>query len=373
LSEYDVIVLGDVPAGFFSNEQLEMFRDHVAQRGAGLLWIGGEHSVPSTYSGTALADLLPMRSPLNLQPITDPVTMVPTPLADRLGVLQLTAGDQVGWPRELADPSYGWSRLFYAQQIEPSQLKPAAEVLAQSAQVIHGHPLPLVVAMRYGAGQSIYVATDETWRWRYGRGELLHEQFWVQMIRMLGRESLSNSGDPARLEANPRRVAVRQPVRLELRVLDAQMIESPSASVSVVIETTDGTKVAEMELRRVEGAEDRYAATFLPDTSGELRIRLADPSFARVDLTASLDVFAPDDELRRPETDHSLLAGLAAATNGKVLSPDELDELPRLLPNRAVKTINPLTEPIWDTPLALILVLALLTAEWIGRKTLRLV
>jgi hypothetical protein len=193
------------------------------------------------------------------------------------------------------------------------------------------------------------------------------------MIRMLGRESLSNSGDPARLEANPRRVAVRQPVRLELRVLDAQMIESPSASVSVVIETTDGTKVAEMELRRVEGAEDRYAATFLPDTSGELRIRLADPSFARVDLTASLDVFAPDDELRRPETDHNLLAGLAAATNGKVLSPAELDELPRLLPNRAVKTINPLTEPIWDTPLALILVLVLLTAEWIGRKTLRLV
>jgi hypothetical protein len=38
-----------------------------------------------------------------------------------------------------------------------------------------------------------------------------------------------------------------------------------------------------------------------------------------------------------------------------------------------VKTINPLTEPIWDSPLALILVLLALTGEWIGRKAMRLV
>jgi hypothetical protein len=373
IAEYDVIVLGDVPAGFFSNEQLEMFREHVSQRGAGLLWIGGEHSTPVSYAGTALADLLPMKSPLNLPPIGVPVTITPTPLAERLGVLQLTAGNQVGWPRELSDPSYGWSRLHYAQRIEPGQLKPAAEVLAQTTEPFNGTPLPLVMAMRYGAGQSIYVATDEVWRWRFGRGELLHEQFWVQMIRMLGRESLSSAGEPARLEANPRRVAVRQPVRLELRVLDAQMIESPQSSAAVVLENVAGEKVAELELRRIEGAEDRYAATFLPEAAGELTAKIADPSFARLGLSASFEVLAPDDELRRPETDHALLANLAASTEGRVLLPAALDELPRLLPNRAVRTINPLTEPIWDTPLALGLVLILLTAEWIGRKALRLV
>ena len=44
----------------------------------------------------------------------------------------------------------------------------------------------------------------------------------------------------------------------------------------------------------------------------------------------------------------------------------------QLLPNRSVQTVKPLSERIWDTPLAFALVLLVLTAEWIGRKVLRL-
>jgi hypothetical protein len=54
-----------------------------------------------------------------------------------------------------------------------------------------------------------------------------------------------------------------------------------------------------------------------------------------------------------------------------VLAPDELHLL-STLPNRAVRTINPLTESIWDSPLALIIALLILTLEWVGRKALRL-
>lgn len=371
---FDVIILGDVPATFFAPDQLEMIRDHVADRGAGLLWIAGEHATPSSYVGTALADLLPMRGSLNLPPIGEPVTMTPTPLAERLGVLRLAFGtDQVGWPQQLTDPATGWSKLFYAQKIEPGQLKPAAEILAQTTSPINGTPLPLVLNMRYGAGQSIYVATDEIWRWRYGRGDMLPDQFWVQMIRMLGRESLSNAGDPATLEVNPRRVATNQPMRIELRLLDAQLLKEQRPTIHVVLETESNQHIAEIELRKVEGTEDRYAATYLPETIGQLRLRIDEPNMPRLNMQAPVEVFSPDDELRRPETDHETLKSLAIATGGKVLAPDELNQLPSLLPNRAVRTLNPLTEPIWDSPLALGLALLLLTGEWIGRKVLRLV
>ena len=80
----------------------------------------------------------------------------------------------------------------------------------------------------------------------------------------------------------------------------------------------------------------------------------------------------PDDELRRPETDHGLLADLASSTAGRVLDPADLDRLPELLPNRSVRTLNPLTERIWDTPLFFGLVLLLATLEWVGRKVIRL-
>lgn len=370
-AQYDMIILGDVPATFFSPEQLEMMRNHVADRGAGLLWIAGERSTPSTYSGTAVADLLPMRGSLNLPAINEAVTMNPTPLAERLGIMQLVIGSAVGWPRELMDPSFGWSQLQYAQRIEPGQLKPTAEVLAQTYATFNGTALPLVLSMRYGAGQSIYVATDETWRWRYGRGELLHEQFWLQIIRMLGRESLESGGGGA-LEINPRQLAVNQLMRIEVRLLDASLADEQRTSIRAVIEAEDGSRVAELELRRVEGSEDRFGATYMPDVTGPLRVRVDDPTLARLNLTAAAEVFAPDDELRQPETDHELLADLAAATGGRVLKDDELQELPRLLPNREVRSLNPLTEPIWDSPLAFALVLLLITFEWIGRKVLRL-
>ena len=52
--------------------------------------------------------------------------------------------------------------------------------------------------------------------------------------------------------------------------------------------------------------------------------------------------------------------------------PEQLSDLPGLLPNRAVTSINPLNEGIWDSPLAFALVLLALTGEWIGRILLKL-
>jgi len=371
---FDVIVLGDVPGTFFSPEQLEMIRTHVADRGAGLLWIGGDRYTPRTFAGTVLADLLPMRGALALPPIGQAVNMVPTAIAARMGLLRL-GGDGRPWPEALIDPTIGWSQLYYAQRIEPGRLKPTAEVLAETVDEFRGTPLPLVVQMRYGGGQIIYVATDEIWRWRYGRGELLPERFWVQIIRHLGRESLTGSGDAAALDVSPRRLTTTQLMLVELELRDARLNEQGLPTVSAVVETAEGHAVAELELRRIDDNTDgggSFAATYRPGVTGQLRVRIDEPSLEPMRLQVPVEVFAADDELRHPETDHELLEALAAETGGQVLPPDHLGELPDLLPNRAVRTINPLTERIWDTPLAFGLVLLVITIEWIGRKLARL-
>jgi hypothetical protein len=376
---FDVVVLGDVAGSFFSPEQLEMIRDHVALRGAGLLWIGGERYTPRTYTGTVLADLLPLRGSLALPVIGSPVNMVPTPLADRQGLLRLTGDDPGGWPRDLSDPASGWSLLYWAQRIEPGRLKPTAEVLAETVREFRGASLPLVIQMRYGAGQIIYVATDEVWRWRYGRGETLPERFWVQIIRRLGRESLSGSEEAATLDVIPRRLTTSQVIRIDLELLDARLFDETRLSVPATVETADGEAMAEIELRRVEPLAESgeaptvgFAATYRPGVTGQLRVRVDDPTLDGLRLQVPIEVFAPEDELRRPDTDHELLGALAAQTGGRVLAPQDVGELERLLPNRSVRTINPLTERIWDTPLVFGLVLLLLTCEWVGRKVIRL-
>ncbi|MFO0873517.1 MAG: hypothetical protein U0575_06045 [Phycisphaerales bacterium] len=385
---FDLIIIGDVPSTFFTSEQLSLIRDAVAKKGMGVLWIGGQQSTPSGWAGTELADLLPMRPPLDIPSAGVPVNMVATALASRLGVLRLqTASSSALWPHELADPAMGWSQLQWAQRIEPRQLKPTAEVLAESVQPVSGDPTPLVVAMRYGAGEVLYVATDEIWRWRYGRGELLPEQFWVQLIRMLGRERAVGAETRILLEADPRRASPGQPVRLTLRMLDAALADLKPASIAAVVETSGGERVADLELRPT-GREGELAAVWIaeredgsgpvegragggPD-SAERRFRIVDSAFPEAaGASAAIEIVRPDEERRRPETDHALLRALADETGGRVLPPNDLSALAQL-PRREIRTEDPITERIWNTPLALLLVVLLGALEWAGRRLISL-
>ena len=372
-SQFDVIIIGDVPAGFFSPDQLEQMRTQVGDAGAGLLILAGERAAPQTFEGTPLADLLPFRGTLRLAPIGRPITIEPTPAAERMGVLRLldAADGTPGWPEELADPATGWSRLLWAQRIDSARLKATAEVMAQTRQQFENDaPLPIVMQLRYGAGRSIYVATDEIWRWRYGRGDYYVEQFWIQLIRTLGRESLTRSGEQAVLTVNPRRAEVRQPVLIDLLVLDARLGESLGASVTAMIEDDQGGRAGELELRQDPDSPERFTGTWMPDRAGSWRVRvegLSDRDGAR---SVGIDVVSGDEELRRPEADHELLARLAAETGGEMLNPADLSSME--LRDRSIRTPAPIRERIWDTWLAFAIFLGLITAEWVGRRFLRL-
>jgi len=397
MAPFDLFIIGDVPASIFSPEQLELMRYAVAERGAGLLWIAGPESMPAEWSGTALADLLPIRPPLELTSIGVPVTMVATELADRQGVLQLELqpggwmergrepaaeapeGASASWPREISDPESGWSRLQWAQRIESAQLKPTAEVLARTAQTVTGEPSALIVSMRYGAGQIVYVATDEIWRWRFGRGELLPEQFWLQILRLLGRERLAGADAAVVLDVQPRRVEPGKPVRVSLRLLDEALATLDLGSVAAVVQAPSGDEGGssdDIELRAT-GRPGEFAAVVLTEQGGSeaigmRRVAVVDPTLPEASGAEALfEVVRPDEERRRPEADHPLLRSLAAESRGQVVNSDDLRPLLEL-PKRHLRTEDPISERIWNTPAALLLALLLCAVEWIGRRAIRL-
>ncbi len=395
-AEFDVIMLGDLRPEMFTEEQLEQIREHVAIRGAGLVWIGGEGSTPHAWAGTPLADLLPFTVGEGTPPGRwgAPVTMRTTDAADRLGVLRLAeAPDENGswWPQRLSDPTTGWSQLRYAQRIEPTAVKPTTEVLASAVPAAgESEGTPLVMSMRYGAGRILYVGTDEIWRWRYGRGEFYPERFWLQMVRLLGRERLARAGKSAILTVNPARGEVARPMRIGVELVDQLLLDAAPPNLRARVErigepgsrgrpTTEAGEVTELILQpeRSDGGFGRgtevrsFAATWLPHVSGRYQIEVADPLLAGGSLRAEADVWRPDDEMRQPQTDHAALASLGEATGGGVIEPADLLR-PDLIPNRKVRIIGaPEVEDLWDTPLALIVVITLLTLEWVGRRLLR--
>lgn len=391
LAPYDVIIIGDVPSGYFGSQQLQMIQDHVATTGAGILWIGGPRDMPVSYEGTPLSALLPMLKPgsvLRLPENAGPVRMMPAALAQSLQVLELddtTAGaDKSVWEKTL-------SPLWWVQDV--GQLKPTAEVLAmaQLSSDQTGHDqLPAVLRIRFGAGQALYVATDDTWRWRFGRDELYFERFWTQMIRMLARGRLAQDDARVSLNVSSRRASFDEPVVVTAVIKDPLMMRSSMTGLKVEVSLADDAQAQvldTLELQARPVAEDRrsnnsdaginsggqvYEATWRPRIAGRLTLRLAGAPVAGLDVTRVMEVVRPDDELRQPAPDIARLETLAKDTGGHVLKLEDLRDLTTLAPNRARRTPDDIREPLWNSSLALLIVILLLTVEWIGRKLIKL-
>ena len=366
---YDIFVIGDVPSGYFSPEQLAVIRSEVSERGAGLLWIGGDRSTPTSWEGTVLADLIPFRPPLALETRTGGSLIRPTETAARLGVLRLT-DDPAGWPEELSDRGLSWPQLRFVQLVPRARLKPTAEALAEAsgAGASAQEPSAAVIRMRFGAGEVVYVATDEIWRWRYGQGERYPERFWVPLVRLLAREALASDDARAVLSVSPPRVAPGESVLVSVRLKDEETAANAPAMVPVEIRDASGAPVARIELAR-EGSE---ATAIMPaDRLGAFEAVASDPAFGSA--KAAFEVVRIDDELRRGDADHGLLEALANRSGGRMLDGRGLRELPSLLPLRAREIDESVRRTIWDTSAAFAALLVLLAIEWTGRRLLRLV
>jgi hypothetical protein len=117
-----------------------------------------------------------------------------------------------------------------------------------------------------------------------------------------------------------------------------------------------------------------FIAAWSPEQDGRWKIRPRDPSLnARAGDGATLEVVRSDQELRNAEADRPLLESLARETGGRVVDPADAMALVRSLPNRSIRTENPIRDPIWNSPLALAILLTLLASEWIIRRTARLI
>lgn len=393
---FDAIILGDLRPDVFSDEQLQQIKEQVASRGAGLMWIAGFGAVPAAWRGTPLADLLPFSLQAsegdpsgNVGPGAwlSPVVLLPGPASTRVGVLRLGDAVDVPWPVALSDPNTGWSVLRWAQKLEPATLKPTAETLALAAPVIAGGggaidsaaARPVVVSMRYGAGRVIYVATDEIWRYRFGRGEALPERFWIPLVRLLARDSLGRTGKPAVLEASPTITPVDQQVRVTVRLLDESLVQRkpPSITVRVVKDgAAPGSSVTEIELKpeaSTPAGVGTFTGSWIASEPGTYRIDSQDPLLSAAELAAHVRVLLPDDEMRQPQADHAFLANLASETGGQVLEPSALRNLPTLLPNRQLRVSGtPQIETLWDKPIMWIVLMLLTSFEWIGRRLIKL-
>lgn len=366
--KYDLFILGDVPSSSLSERQIAQIKKSVSERGAGLLWIGGERSTPASWRGTELEDLLPMRGVP--ERFDESVFIEPTEGALRGGVMRLGETMKERWPITLTSAG-DRGQIDWAQRIEIDSLKPATEILARAVPRTGSPALPIVISMRYGAGLIVYVATDETWRWRHGIGETYQERFWIQFIRYLSRGAAQSDGGAFRLLVEPKQPEVGTPAMIRVEIQDPKAGDiAGEAALDVQIEPIEVPVGAAEQTVQLTRESTGWVGLWSADAIGTWRVRVASPRTGNMEQFVK--VIRSDIELAHPETDHPQLVDLATRTSGVVLAPSEIERLAQLLPKRATNLERAILDPIWNSPAAFSVIILLLFVEWVGRRWLRL-
>lgn len=374
LNRFDVVVFGDVDprGGWLTPSQMNMLLDFVGNEGGGFGLIAGERASPHRYLGTPLEKLVPILiDPGFLGRYDAPLTtgFQPRLTADgrRSRIFRFSAERDRNDAMLDALPELYW----FARTLGP---RPGATVLLEhpSLQAENG-PMPLLVTGRYGAGRLLFLATDDTWRWRRHTGELLHDSFWVHAMRELRREFKGSQDRRYTLRTDRRTYAYGSTVRVQIEMLDSQLLSAHREGVEVTV--FDHTAAEPSPLKRFEaqpiGPQSRiFEGSFVPVRPGGLTIQATGIITPPGERAGSVEVRIerPDLEAKRPEADHESLERIAAATGGRVLEPENLADAFSAIRDRSVQIPDDIVEPLWDSKLILVLFVLMISMEWGLRK-----
>lgn len=360
LFAYNAVVIGDVPASRFSPRQMELLRDFVRLRGGGLLLLAGSHSFASGgYAATPLADVLPFALDATTA-LYDPCRVVPTAEG-------LTRG--LFGPRD-TPAAAPWMTLPPLMELYPlGGLKPGAIRLCEIDQDGGAARPPVVVYQRYGQGVSVVCGISATWPWKFRTpsSNTCYAAFWKELALIL----FEQSEGQLRLEVTPSLVSPGGEVTVRGAVLDTAFKPDPAAAVTLTLQGPDGV-VRDLTPQPELQGELTFRCAFKPQAAGPYRVVARggrDKSGQPCQRDAMFNVRIDSAEMRQVHLNEPLLRQLAASTGGQYLPLSDYARLPGLVKPRpnALQRISERT--LWDHPALFILLLGLLLAEWVLRRT----
>jgi hypothetical protein len=368
--EFDMVIIGDVPAYFFTPEQLERIEQLVRQRSGSLLFLAGRRHSPGSYRDTVLEDALPVRLPALVNgrggsptvPVNDAAYPRVTPAGDLAASVTLHANRQTNeaiW--SLVRPMYELPDL--------AGPKAAAYVLLTLRNVRPDlEDYPLVAWQRFGSGKAMYVGTDALWRMRFKRGDTWHARFWSQTIQFLTLSRLLSGSNRISIETDRVSYRTGQRVAIYANVLNDVWLPIQAESYTVRVTPADPQQEpSEVELTPVPDHPGLYQGYFAPQAAGRYRIEAPQQDVAFANET-QISVTTVALEQREPALQVATLQKLADQTGGKYLPLSQLGELPALLPADQLTTTRRLERDLWDLPLIFVLLVLLAGTEWMLRR-----
>ncbi|MBK1884504.1 hypothetical protein JIN85_18960 [Luteolibacter pohnpeiensis] len=407
LYKYDVIICSDIARGNFTKDQMDWVVDLVTRRGGGFCMIGGNTSFDSGgYDKTPWEKITPVDMVSYGNGTTFQGAYVAIPKSARNHPIWRISPDPAENDKILDShpPFYGYHDI--------SRAKPGATNLAQ----IENGGAPLITVQSYGRGRSMAFLSDANGSWgsayvHWGEGQSpssiitsneigqgsqilkstegmtdadavpadmphpspAYAQFWVNTVRWLAENSVRRLGEgiSGRAADSVARPGVKLPVSAEI-VAGVSPEEMPSLQVSARL------LIPGAPSQRLNWDRDRREFTGSVQIPNDIDSKNVGIIFesksdaANLSDRLSLPVLALNPEIEHTSATPALLRDLAAATGGNEFNSAD-DAAARLKSDieHSEKSVTTLLRPAWDQPLFWLILLFLLSGEWLLRKIAR--
>ncbi|HKX62623.1 MAG TPA: hypothetical protein VJS65_12275, partial [Verrucomicrobiae bacterium] len=140
-------------------------------------------------------------------------------------------------------------------------------------------------------------------------------------------------------------------------------VQEQSVKGAFVTKAGPGSR-AEFTLRPVPEQPAMYRGEFIAPAAGLYSLSVEnDPQ-----TTLDVNVSEPKFEFGETAMNEPLLKDLAASTGGHYFREENLNQLPDTISSKTERVQSPLEVELWASPLYFILMLMVITAEWVLRK-----
>lgn len=357
-SHFRAIIIDDIEAEFFTQEQQNLIDRFVAMRGGTVLMLGGQESFQQgKWNNTPVGRLLPVY--LDQIAAGGPALNATYNLT-REGWLE-------DWMRLRTSQEKEEIRLAYMMPFysvnQISAIKPGASILATVTDS-EERVLPALVTQRYGEGKSAALMIGDIWRWAMKDKEQQEEvgKMWRQLLRW------TVTDVPTRVEITKeeRNEGAIPLTRLSVHVRDEAFEPQDDATVLLTVKDLNGT-VRSLSAEPSLEQPGVFTADYLTEESNGYRIeaKVLDGTGKELGGGEIARALNPEsEEFSRLGPDSVLLGRLAEVSGGKLVTLDALEQLPALLRSLDLPVVEVKQTPLWHAPWLFLLALLCFLGEW---------
>jgi|GEM_PF-799264 len=366
LEWFDIFILGDVQPQRWPDNVAPALHELVVQRARSMIVIPGPR-IGRMAGIPQMEALLPVQvNDETRRPVTGPVNVRVTREGRVSPFFYTPAGE---------NQAAVWKDLPPLDQIyAPLRKKPAATILLETPD--RSNPFGNLIVMAehtVGRGRILYLGTDTLWKWHMlgqeaNGGNTPYRLFWQQTLRALSPARQADSRTQLEIQTDRTRYMAGQTVSLRVT---QEGEESSGTTLEAYVELPDQRRMP-LAVKPDPTAPRVSLADFQVLVPG--RYQVTAELFAEnrpvADVVAVFDVAPVANELDHVMTDEDMLNRISSQTGGKTVKADDQETWPARAEKEATVTVNR-SEPVdlWQRSILLLLLVALLAADW----TIRLI